>query len=118
MTCRNAIIRRSDDRSKFITGISGPSNLQRKPVATARAVERTYVIRLLLFEAYVAYVFLRIRIGLCLLCVSLRFTDVLFVRLWIGLSKRTDFADHFSGPRRAVSPMCVSVCPDNNFSSR
>jgi len=25
------------------------------------------------------------------------------------------FTDHFSGPGRDIDPVCVSVCPDNNF---
>jgi len=25
--------------------------------------------------------------------------------------------DQFSGPGRAIGPVCVSVCPDNNFSN-
>jgi len=27
----------------------------------------------------------------------------------------TDFIVHFSGPGRAIDPLCVSVCPDGNF---
>jgi len=45
-------------------------------------------------------------------CTTKLFT---ILHTYMRTTRRSAITDQFSGPGTAIGPVCVSVCPDNNF---